>query len=94
LLSKGKMQGYVFNRQKPLGPFIFDFYCKELQLVIEVDGYSHEALEKTVENDRLKDAFVIQSGLTMMRFTNRDVQEEIEEVKSKIEGFITDFEGW
>jgi very-short-patch-repair endonuclease len=35
------MKGYTFNRQKPLGKYIVDFYCKPLQLVIEVDGGYH-----------------------------------------------------
>jgi len=34
--------GYKFRRQVPIGPFIVDFYCAELKLVIEVDGSSHK----------------------------------------------------
>jgi very-short-patch-repair endonuclease len=37
-LRAGSMDGYTFNRQKPLGNYIVDFYCKPLNLVIEVDG--------------------------------------------------------
>jgi len=35
------MNGYTFNRQKPLSRYIVDFYCKPLNLVIEVDGGYH-----------------------------------------------------
>lgn len=42
LILKHKPLGYKFTRQKPLGPFIADFYCSKLLLIIEVDGSSHE----------------------------------------------------
>ncbi len=39
---KGKqMMGYDFHRQKPLDNFIVDFFCHELMLAIEIDGYTH-----------------------------------------------------
>ncbi|MBO4740058.1 MAG: DUF559 domain-containing protein, partial [Bacteroidales bacterium] len=38
---KAKQTGFVFNRQKPILNYIADFYCKELSLVIEIDGLSH-----------------------------------------------------
>ncbi len=46
LKLKGKqMYGYDFHRQKPLDNYIADFFCHELMLAIEVDGYSHELLD-------------------------------------------------
>lgn len=46
---KGKqLCGYDFHRQKPLDNFIVDFYCNELMLAIELDGYSH-TLDETFE---------------------------------------------
>ena len=45
-LKAKRMLGYQFNRQKPLGNYIVDFYCKKLNLVIEVDGYSHQSKHK------------------------------------------------
>jgi len=41
-LRAGKIKGFKFNRQKPLLNYIVDFYCKELMLVIEIDGDSHD----------------------------------------------------
>ena len=46
----GKKLGYTFNRQRPILNYIVDFMCKELKLIIEVDGYSH-LLEDVIEND-------------------------------------------
>ena len=40
-LRVGQLNGYRFLRQKPIDEFIVDFYCKSLQLVIEIDGVSH-----------------------------------------------------
>ena len=44
---KGKqMKGFDFDRQRPIDKYIVDFYCKDLQLAIEVDGESHYGNEK------------------------------------------------
>ena len=37
--------GYKFRRQVPIGPFIVDFYCAELRLIIEVDGRHHSTID-------------------------------------------------
>ena len=43
---KGKqMYGYDFHRQKPIDNYLIDFFCHELMLGIEVDGYSHQIIE-------------------------------------------------
>jgi hypothetical protein len=41
ILNNGKMMEYDFDRQKPVGNYIVDFYCKDLMLAIEVDGITH-----------------------------------------------------
>ena len=51
---KGKQcYGFDFHRQKPINNYIVDFYCNKLNLVIEVDGYSHNF---KFEEDRIRDA--------------------------------------
>ena len=52
-LSSGKMKGYVFRKQRPILNYIADFMCKELNLVIEVDGGIHDNL-LIQERDELK----------------------------------------
>lgn len=55
LCLKGKqMCGYDFHRQKPIDNFILDFFCHELMLGIEVDGYTHR-FEDTFVKDDLKE---------------------------------------
>jgi len=56
-LRAGMMKGYVFNRQRPIGNYIADFVCKELMLVIEVDGYSHQH-EEIQTKDKLKEDYL------------------------------------
>ena len=52
---RGKvMYGYDFHRQKPIDNFIVDFFCHELMLAIELDGYSHQ-LEETYIKDVQKE---------------------------------------
>ncbi len=52
-LRAGSMMGFKFNRQKPLGNYIVDFYCKPLNLVIEIDGSSHNnRYEQCNQRDR------------------------------------------
>jgi very-short-patch-repair endonuclease len=41
-IKNGQLMGYDFDRQRPIGNYIVDFYCKDLQLALEVDGVTHE----------------------------------------------------
>ena len=47
------MLGYDFDRQKPIGNYIVDFYCKDLLLAVEVDGISHYD-EKVILKDKIR----------------------------------------
>ena len=61
-----------FYRQKPLGPYIVDFYCAAASLVIELDGSQH--MESTqADHDRQRDQFLARTGLQVLRFDNRQV---------------------
>ncbi|GAB3648422.1 endonuclease domain-containing protein [Echinicola sediminis] len=89
---KGKqMMGYDFHRQKPLLNFIADFFCHELMLVIELDGYTH-LFEETIAKDRHKDAMLKKSGITVLRFTDNQVRDDIDNVLRTIENYILDKE--
>jgi very-short-patch-repair endonuclease len=43
VLRAGQMKGYTFNRQRPVLNYIADFMCKELMIIIELDGVSHHS---------------------------------------------------
>ena len=89
---KGKqLKGYDFHRQKPLLEFIADFYCHELALVIEVDGFTHE-FEETNRKDKYKQKELEKAGLTVLRFTDEEVFSELDKVILEIENYINKFE--
>lgn len=78
-LLKGKRLGYTFLRQKPIGRFILDFYCSELNLAIEIDGEYHK---DRVGYDKERDDFLKQIGIETIRFTNEIVLKDFGKVKS------------
>ena len=76
-----------FNRQKPLGEYIVDFYCHEHKLVIEIDGDTH-AEDDTQRKDQIRTAFLESKGLRVVRFTNPEVVNNIEGVMVHLEQII------
>lgn len=84
VLKAKMMKGYTFNRQRPVLNYIADFMCKELKLVIEVDGYSH-TLDEIIEKDRIKQADLEKMGFIVLHFRDNDVLKNIEHVKRVIE---------
>jgi very-short-patch-repair endonuclease len=74
--------GVQFRRQHAVGPYIVDFFCAKLKLVIEVDGDTHAEqmdydAERTKWLNELKQYRVI-------RFTNDEVRHNIDGVLAKI----------
>lgn len=67
-LSARKCCGLQFNRQKPLGKYIVDFYCKAVNLVIEIDGYRHR-FENIYKKDISRQKDLEAMGLTVLRFS-------------------------
>ena len=68
------LRGYPVRilRQRPIGPYIVDFYCAAAKLVIELDGSQHYEPEGQ-ERDAERTAFLEQYGLKVIRISNRDV---------------------
>jgi very-short-patch-repair endonuclease len=71
--------GLPFLRQKPLDNYIVDFYCANKKLVIEIDGDSHY-INEAQENDRERTKVLTSYGLTVLRFTNTEVMDNLEGV--------------
>lgn len=92
LKLKGKqMYGYDFHRQKPIDQYILDFFCQELMLGIEVDGYSHEFLE-VYNKDTIKEKRMNELGIAVLRFSDEQVLRDMENVIRAIEFFILKYE--
>ncbi|WP_057882379.1 endonuclease domain-containing protein [Tsuneonella troitsensis] len=73
--------GVRFSCQMPVGPFFADFLCRELKLVIELDGLSHD-LEP--ERDASRNRWMAREGYTVLRFANADVFANMEGVVTAI----------
>ena len=85
---KGKqLKGFQFNRQKPIGNYIVDFYCLPAKLVIEVDGGQHYTSDGK-EKDRVRDDYMAQNGLSVLRFSDRDVFENLDGVVETIYRYL------
>jgi len=79
--------GYRFRRQHPLGHYILDFYNHKLKLCIEVDGEYHEYQEQK-EHDMERDEFLKFNGITVIRFKNQEVENNLKSVIGDINKFI------
>jgi len=90
-LRAGRIRGYKFNRQKPLGNYIVDFYCKKLNLVIEVDGESHFIGDAPIRDKERQD-ILEGMGLEFLRFDDMDVKMNISFVIRVLEEFMDDWE--
>lgn len=88
---KNKKRGYTFNRQRPVLRYIADFMCKDLRLIIEVDGSSHDH-PKAKERDRERQKKLENAGFIVVRFTNNDVLKNMDSVILKIDEVIKQLE--
>jgi len=83
---KSKPLGYKFRRQHPVNIFIVDFYCHALKIVFEIDGPNHIYIK---EGDKLREDYLQNVGIRTYRFTNYDINDNIDNVISKILHIIT-----
>lgn len=70
-----------FRRQHNIGRFIADFYCHQARLVVELDGMIHKTQKA---RDEERDAWMVASGFTVLRFENNDVRERLDFVLEEI----------
>ncbi len=67
--------GFKFRRQTVIGPYIVDFFCPAVGLIVELDGRTHDG-----EADARRDTALATSGFKVLRFSNADVSADIEQV--------------
>ncbi|MEE4177596.1 MAG: DUF559 domain-containing protein [Bacteroides sp.] len=79
---KGESFGVQFKRQVPIDEFIVDFFCHELMLVIEVDGYSHDF---KYEYDQQRQKKLENLGFTIIRFGDQQVKKDMFNVLRTLE---------
>jgi very-short-patch-repair endonuclease len=76
-LRAGRLEGLHFRRQQVIDRFIVDFYCHQADLVVEVDGGVHQ---EQAAYDRERDRVLEERGLCVIRFTNQEVNHNLEQV--------------
>ncbi|MBN1395479.1 MAG: endonuclease domain-containing protein [Pirellulales bacterium] len=77
VLRGRRLCGLKFRRQESIGQYIVDFCCRDLKLIVELDGMSHD--EKTAD-DKKRDEWLRKEGYQVFRVTNWDVNEDLEAV--------------
>ncbi len=86
-LRNRALTGLKFRRQHPVSCFILDFYCSEQKLCIEVDGEIHSQPEQRILDSQRTSA-LNQLGLYVLRFTNTEIEDNMDQVIQKILQFI------
>jgi very-short-patch-repair endonuclease len=75
-----------FRRQKQIGKYIADFYCAEKKLVIELDGTQH--YDGQEEYDEKRNLFMELQGLTVLHYSNADVNLRFKEICEDIWNYV------
>ena len=84
-LRKYKL-GFKFRRQFSIGNYILDFYCPQKRLAIEIDGEVHQFQK---EYDHVREVFLEEYNINILRFKNSEVKNHIQKAPSEIKNHLT-----
>ena len=76
-----------FSRQYRIGRYILDFYAPSVRLAIELDGGQHYE-DQSIAYDTERTAFLNEKGVTLLRFTNTDVDTNLNGVVAEIKSAV------
>ncbi len=76
-----RLYGLSFRRQQPVGPYVLDFYCSVARLAIELDGDAHAC---RAEADGIRQRFMEEQGVSVLRFPNSEVMHNMPTVLNLI----------
>jgi len=82
-LRNRQINGLKFRRQHPVSSFIADFYCHEVQLIIELDGSIHDDPE-VADRDEIRTNVFKEKELKVIRFKNEEVLTDLKTVLFEI----------
>jgi very-short-patch-repair endonuclease len=88
-LRSKQLAGVRFRRQQPIGPYIADFFCSAVKLIVELDGGQHGA-DLQEEYDTARTRLLTMRGYRVMRFANEDFLREPDVVMEAIGRAITE----
>jgi very-short-patch-repair endonuclease len=80
-LRSRRLNGHKFVRQEPIGPYTVDFICREVRLIVEVDGGQHAENPR----DAVRDKWLADRNYRILRFWNNDVLGNMASVLETIE---------
>lgn len=89
-LRDRQLKGFKFRRQHPMNGFILDFYCPELKLAIEIDGQVHQNSYQ-IAYDKERTENLQEVGISILRFWNSEIINELPSVINRITAFITQY---
>jgi very-short-patch-repair endonuclease len=90
-LRAGQLRGHKFRRQAAIGPYVVDFVCFTLKLIVELDGPQH--LERdALEHDKRRTKWLSARGFHIVRFRNQQLDENIRAVVDAIERALEQLE--
>ncbi len=72
-----------FKRQVVIGPYIVDFYCSKLNLIIEIDGEQH-FFEENLDYEKRREDFLQKEGYKLLRFYNSDINKKLNDTETMI----------
>lgn len=86
VLRDRQLDGHHFRRQHPIPPYVVDFACTAMRLVVEVDGGQHADNAR----DSKRAAFLVTQGWRVLRFWNNDVLANLEGVAERIKSALAE----
>lgn len=89
LLRRKQLFGLKFLRQRTISDYIVDFFCKEVNLIIEIDGYSHH-FEEVFDKDVKRQKELEELGFTVLRFPDEEVINDFNNVFRTLEIWLTE----
>ena len=90
-LKNGQLMGYDFDRQRTIGNYIVDFYCKDLLLALEIDGITHQD-ERVMYKDGVRQKELEMLGVTFLRFEALLCVNKVDAVVREIGRWILEYE--
>ncbi len=84
--------GVKFKRQRPMGPYILDFYSAELNVALEIDGYTHR-FDETRANDKRKSEWLLRHGIILIRIPDEQVFHDLSNLKIRLFEVIRELKG-
>lgn len=78
-----KLYNLKFKKQTEIGKYTANFYCPEIEFIIEIDNNKH-----TIKYEKTRTEYFQSLGVTSLRFTSSEIKSDLEEILKKIEDAV------